>query len=65
MRDSTITTKIEHNNIVEVKITRDEDEANRLLSKGWLLMNAGTSHTDGAGYQAKIHFILAKKERKK
>jgi hypothetical protein len=46
----------------EVKITRDVSEANKLLSEGWELMNAGVSHTDSTGYQAKCHFILAMKK---
>jgi len=61
MKETIITTQIENNDIGEVKITRDENEANRLLSKGWLLMNSGVSHTDNTGYQAKCHFILARK----
>ena len=56
-----ITTQVENSNIGEVRIVRDENEANQLLSDGWLLMNSGVSHTDATGYQAKIHFILAKK----
>lgn len=60
MKEIVITTQIENNNIGEVKITRDESEANQLLSEGWLLMNTGTSHTDSTGYQAKIHFVLAR-----
>lgn len=55
-----ITTQIEQSDIGEVKIIRDENEANKLLSKGWLLMNAGVSHIGSTGYQAKPHFILAK-----
>jgi len=61
MKETTITTQIQNNDIGEVKIVRDETEANKLLADGWLLMNAGTSHTDNAGYQAKIHFVLARK----
>lgn len=53
----------ECNDINEVKIVRDEKEANKLLANGWILMNAGVSHTDSSGYQAKPHFILAKKEK--
>jgi len=59
--ETTITTQIENNDIGAVRITRDENEANELLVAGWLLMNAGVSHTDNIGYQAKPHFILAKK----
>lgn len=46
----------------EVKICRSEEEANKLLASGWIMLNAGVSHTDGVGYQAKIHFIVGKKK---
>ncbi len=45
----------------EVKTVRRDDEANKLLQSGWILLNAGVSHTDMGGYQAKCHFILGKK----
>ena len=59
-RKTKITTVIEKIDMGKVKVTRDVDEANKLLAEGWILMNAGTSHLDSAGYQAKVHFILAK-----
>ena len=55
-----ITTQIESHKVTEVKIVRTDAEANELLSKGWELMNAGVSHIDNTGYQAKCHYILAK-----
>ena len=60
MNKTIITTQIENVNINEVRIIRDEKEANKLLANGWLLMNAGVSHIDSTGYQAKPHFILAR-----
>uniref|UniRef100_A0A6M3K6A9 DUF1737 domain-containing protein n=1 Tax=viral metagenome TaxID=1070528 RepID=A0A6M3K6A9_9ZZZZ len=55
-----ITTQIEGHKITEVKLVRTDKEANELLSQGWELMNAGVSHLDNTGYQAKAHYILAK-----
>ena len=52
----------EERDIVEVKTVRTDREANNYLSHGWVLLSAGTSHTDVAGYQAKIHFILGKRK---
>ena len=54
---------VEEVDFAEIKICRDETEANKLLTDGWLLLNAGVSHTDSAGYQAKIHFIVGKKRQ--
>ena len=55
---------VEEVDFCEVKICWDEKEANKLLANGWLLLNAGVSHTDASGYQAKIHFVVAKKREK-
>lgn len=57
-----ITTKTVIKDVKEVKMVRSDAEANDLLSKGWMLMNAGVSHTDSAGYQAKHHYILARRK---
>jgi len=45
----------------EVKIVWSDEEANQLLTQGWLLMTSGIAHKDQAGYQAKPMFILARK----
>ena len=58
--ETKITTQIENTDIKEVKLVRTDLEANDLLSKGWHLMNTGVSHTDTTGYQAKVHYILAR-----
>ena len=55
-----ITTQIENTDVKEVKLVRTDTEANELLSQGWQLMNAGVSHVDSTGYQAKAHYILAR-----
>lgn len=46
--------------IVEVRTVRSDREANDHLSHGWILLSAGSSHIDSAGYQAKVHFILGR-----
>jgi hypothetical protein len=48
--------------ISQVKTCYSEDEANDLLSKGWILLHGGICHRDGAGYQAKPVFILGLKK---
>lgn len=58
-----ITTQMENLTARELRLTRDIDEANELLTKGWVLMNAGSSHLDSAGYNVKPHFILARIEK--
>ena len=65
MKETIITTQIENSDIGEVKLVRSTEEANELLADGWVLMNAGVSHTDSTGYQAKVHYILAKKRLRK
>ena len=61
MKQERISTKKEVD-FKEVRTVRTDEEANKLLSSGWVLINAGVSHTDLGGYQAKCHFILGKKE---
>ena len=58
--ETIITTQIEKSSVEEVRLVRTDKEANDLLSDGWALMNAGVSHLDNTGYQAKPHYILAK-----
>jgi len=48
-------------NISAVKTVWSEDEANDLLSKGWMLLHGGIAHRDGGGFQAKPVFVLGKK----
>ena len=55
-----IVTQIENSKVTEVKLVRTDEEANKLLASGWELLNAGVSHIDNTGYQAKAHYILAK-----
>ena len=55
-----IVTQVENSKVTEVKLVRTDEEANKLLSEGWELLNAGVSHIDNTGYQAKAHYILAK-----
>ena len=51
--------------IKQVKATWDEEEANLLISQGWIVMHAGIAHRDGEGFMAKPCYILARKERSK
>ena len=61
MEKTIITTQIENVDVKEVRLVRSDKEANELLAKGWMLMNAGVSHIDATGYQAKAHYILARR----
>jgi len=58
--ETKIVTQIINADVKEVKLVRTDTEANKLLSQGWQLMNAGVSHIDSTGYQAKPHYILAR-----
>lgn len=44
----------------EVKTVFSESEANELIKKGWSLMHVGLSHIDGAGFNAKPTYMMAK-----
>lgn len=59
MSKTKITIETERN-IKEVSIVWTEEEANQLLTEGWLLMTSGIAHKDQTGYQAKPMFILAR-----
>lgn len=58
--ETKITTQIENTDVKEVRLVRTDAEANELLSEGWQLLNAGVSHIDNTGFQAKVHYILAR-----
>ncbi len=60
MMGKKITTQIENVDILEVRMVRTDEEANKLLSENWILLNAGVSHTDSAGFQAKGHYMLGR-----
>jgi hypothetical protein len=60
MKEERVSTKKELD-FSELKTVRTDKEANDLLKAGWILLNAGVSHTDAGGYQAKCHFILGKR----
>lgn len=51
--------------IVEVKITRNEKEANTLLNDNWILIHGGVSHVDAQGFNAKVVLILGRVEKTK
>lgn len=44
-----------------VKVVNTDNDANKLLEEGWVLLHAGVSHQDEMGYNAKPIFILANK----
>lgn len=58
MKEKCAATKKYECDFREVRTVRTDEECNNLLSLGWVLLNAGVSHTDAGGYQAKCHFIL-------
>jgi hypothetical protein len=64
MTEERISTKKEMD-FSEIKTVRTDEEANKLLTSGWVLLNAGVSHTDTGGYQAKCHFILGRRTVRK
>lgn len=49
-------------NIVEVRATWDEDEANKLLKEGWLFLHGSIAHKDSGGFQAKPCWLLGNKK---
>lgn len=55
-----VNTKESNEEVKEVKLVRTDDEANKLLNKGWVLLDVATSHIDNMGYNAKPHYILAR-----
>ncbi|KKM32242.1 hypothetical protein LCGC14_1565910 [marine sediment metagenome] len=63
--ETVITTQTEVSDVREVRLVRTDDEANKLLDKGWELMNTGVSHIGATGYQAKPHYILARMGKRK
>lgn len=63
--NKTFTIQIENVDIREVRLVRSDEEANYLLSNGWIFLNSGVSHTDSAGYQAKTHYMLGRPDKKK
>ena len=42
-----------------VKAVNTDNDANKLLEEGWVLLHAGVFHRDEMGYNAKPIFILA------
>ena len=58
--DTKINIPIEKQDIKEVRTVRSDDEANKLLAEGWVLLHSGASHIDGLGYNAKTHFIMGR-----
>jgi hypothetical protein len=57
------TDQINDQKIVEVRIVRTDDEANRLFLDDWILIHGGASHIDAHGYNAKVHFIMGRIEK--
>lgn len=51
-----------YSEIVEVRTVGTDKEATKLLSEGWFLLATGSRHEDSLGYQAKVFFILGRKE---
>jgi hydrogenase maturation factor len=58
----TITTiEYNHGDILEVKSTFKQDEANELLATGkWVIMHAGLAHEDHMGFKASPCYVLAR-----
>jgi hypothetical protein len=48
----------EFSDISEVKTVFTQEECNKLLKDGWVLLSIGLSHVDGMGYNAKPTFIM-------
>jgi len=51
--------------IVEVRTVREDSQANKLFSEGWILIHGGASHVDAQGFNAKPHFIMGRVEHEK
>jgi len=46
--------------IKQVKTVNTDEEANDLLKAGWIILHGGLAHVDDMGYNAKVHFIMAR-----
>ena len=55
-----VTIETESTEISKVKYTWSTEEANDLLSNGWILLTGGIAHKDLGGFTAKPCFVLGK-----
>ena len=63
MKRIVTTCEIENSTIIEVRTVWTDEEANKLLSQGWVYLHGGIVHKDKLGYQAKNCYQLGKTEK--